>query len=310
MKFDVQVDNGEVSILDLDGEYETYAHAVYGDPQQLAALLAEVGFGQLSWYISEEDVPIGYIDAVEVDKRARRRGAGSTLMKEVLGILDREGVRQVYLHAQPASHTPVAVLRSFYTSLGFKPIGTFDHYTVYTKGLDTQRNPVDLPRGEWVQASKDELDAIQSSDIWDIYYSTYQVLGLQFLTELGLYDDLEFLWLVDVDGDTTIDAFLAYEVKDHGNKIVLVATDGSKAAKAATKGQLTDLLSSKGWYIEASHALSYALEREGLKPISSERTVVTTLAPKHIEWLGGGKYHRHVTGIGPVVKSLYGRPLT
>ena len=169
---------------------------------------------------------------------------------------------------------------------------------------------VELPPDRWVDASPDKLDRLQGERLWDLYHVSYGTIGMHIPSLRALLEGHDFLWVTDVDGDGEFDAFIAYKRTPAGNKIALMGSDGSQAAKRAVITKCSSLLKSSGWYAEISHRPAELMEQAGVAKVDDEALVRRILGKDDLEWLGDGKYRRTIRNLGPVVKSLYGHPRT
>jgi len=262
--------------------------AGYADSRGLAAVL----FTGISGDEYEFDIAVA--------PRARRQGLASKLMD--LAIENYEDMLEPFPDLVFSLDVINPVSRRMLEQRGFKVVGGTPDRPLMS------RNPVDLPQDTWVEAGPEELDQLESRSLWHVYEGSYNPVGLQYSSLEGLKEGLDVLWLVDVDGDPYIDAFIGYKRKRHGNKITVLATDGSKVAKTAMLSHLVALLQTEGWYAEMSHRPAEILMGRGVFPIDDEREVRRVLKGKNLTWLGDGAYERNIPGVGPAVKMLFGRP--
>ena len=166
---------------------------------------------------------------------------------------------------------------------------------------------VELSPGRWDEAPSSELDKDQEERVWDLYHLAYGAIGKN-LTSIGaLKSEFRMLWLIDVDGDETIDAFIAYKDTPAGKKIAVLGSDGTPEAKRAVVAKGISLLKSPGWYAELSGRPAEIMDSMGVPRLDDE-AAVRGLLKKDIRWEGDGWYSRDVAGIGAKRKGLYGRP--
>ena len=166
---------------------------------------------------------------------------------------------------------------------------------------------LNLQPGTWDSVNESQMDTKDKERLWYIHRLTYDKIGNPVRSLSELLSEYETYWVVDVDGDKLADAFIAYKRTSAGKKIGLVGSDGTQVAKRATVRQTMTLLRQSGWYSELSHKPAEIAESSGVPKVMDEATVRAVLK-KDIEWLGDGKYRRNITGIGPVVKSMFGIP--
>jgi len=168
---------------------------------------------------------------------------------------------------------------------------------------------VALPPSKWVDAVSTELDRAQKEQVWTVYHMTYATIG-EHIGSLGqLLSKYKLLWLMDVDGDQEIDAFIAYKKTPFGYKIALGGTDGTRAAVRAFVRKHQELMVRPGWYAEASGKPDKLMSKMGLRPLEDESAVRGVLVGKDIEWGQDGWYTRTLGGLGKVKKRMYGHPI-
>lgn len=164
-----------------------------------------------------------------------------------------------------------------------------------------------LPAGRWVESHGKDLDPDQEAQIWTCFDTSYRAIGMAYNEVKDLIEENPVLWCVDLDGDDSIDAFITYKRTPAGQKVTFLGCTGTQTAKSAVMRKLIELLGGSGWYLEGSHRLAEILDRAGT-PLLDDEEAVHQILKKPIEWLGAGKYIRTITGIGPVQKSIYGKP--
>ena len=177
------------------------------------------------------------------------------------------------------------------------------------KGAQKFWGKVDIPPSKWVDTESATLDRAQKEQTWTLYHMSYAGLG-EHVGGLGEFlSKYKLLWLVDIDGDQEIDAFIAYKRTRFGNKMALGGTDGSRAAVRALVQKSRELMQQPGWYAEASGKPALIMDRGGIPPIEDEGIVRAVLEGKDITWLDDeGWYQRPLGGLGNVKKRLYGHP--
>ena len=165
-----------------------------------------------------------------------------------------------------------------------------------------------LPKARWVETKPQELDLDQKRDVWDIYHVSYGSLGQHISGLSQLLGKYDLFWLVDVSGDETVDAFIAYNRTPAGKKMGLFGSDGTLKAKRAVITKAIQLMKSPGWYAECSGRPAQIMDSAGIPRVDSEEAVRGVLR-KDIEWLGDGKYKRTLGALGSFTKMLYGQPV-
>lgn len=171
----------------------------------------------------------------------------------------------------------------------------------------SQKQALALEPKHWLLTKPQRLEEDQKQRVWDLYSGTYGSIGLSATSLSAFLAEYELLWVQDVDGDNTIDAFIAYKRTPFGNKIVFTGTDGTSVAKRAMLAHRIALLKRSGWYTEASHKIAEITEAAGVPKVMDE-AVVRAVLRKDIEWLGDGRYIRQIGSLGRVPKALYGNP--
>jgi len=178
--------------------------------------------------------------------------------------------------------------------------------------LDEKMARWNLPKKKWVSLPLEELNDDMKQLLWRMYSDSYSRQGLALNTKNinELVDKYKVSWFIDVDTDTTPEAFIIYRESPVGNKIALLGTDDNRLSKRLLVRKLISLLRKPGWYIEASHKIADIIENKGGKWIDDEEKVKKILAPAEIdEWLGDGRYKRTLKGTNiEVTKRLYGNP--
>jgi hypothetical protein len=167
---------------------------------------------------------------------------------------------------------------------------------------------VNLPRATWVEGFPRDLDIDQQQEMWDIYHTSYGAIGTHVGSLSEMLTKYDIFWLNDIDGDNSIDAFLAYKRTRFGNKLGLMGSDGSSQAKRAVVEQAVSLLRKPGWYMEASGKPTQIIEGAGVRRIVDEEVVRRVLQGKDLVWEGDGWYKRDIGALGAKEKALYGHP--
>lgn len=168
---------------------------------------------------------------------------------------------------------------------------------------------VHLERKKWVEAPPRQFDQDQQEQIWTIYDLSYSRVGKHISSKSVLMSNYDIFWVVDVEGDDEIDAFVSYSSTPFGKKIGLIGSDGSKEGRNAMLMKGAELLLKRGWYAEVDARFARLLKKRlGVNHIQDENQV-RTIINKPLEWDDDKKcYTRNLEGKGAVVKYLVGLP--
>lgn len=174
--------------------------------------------------------------------------------------------------------------------------------------LSRKADIVKLKPGKWEVGSTQRVLTPNQMRVWQLYQNTYSAIGAHVPDISSFMSEYTMMWLIDVDGDTTPDAFIAYKKTPFGRKIGLTGTDGSKPAKKALAIQQDRILKAPGWYVECSGRPKELCEAAGVPKVTDEDDVRRILK-KDIQWLGDGNYVRAIGNLGMHEKSIFGRPV-
>ena len=168
---------------------------------------------------------------------------------------------------------------------------------------------VHLERQKWVEAPPKQFDLDQQEQIWTIYDLSYSRVGKHISSKSALMNNYDLFWVVDVEGDSEIDAFVSYSTTRFGKKIGLIGSDGTKKSMNAMLAKGAELLLKRGWYAEVDARFARLLKKRlGVNHIQDE-VQVRTIINKPLEWDEDKKcYTRNLDGKGEVVKYLVGLP--
>jgi len=148
--------------------------------------------------------------------------------------------------------------------------------------------------------------------IWDMYTSTYAKQGMDFSADnfTELQSKYKAVYLEDVDSDSVADAFIVYKSTPYGNKISLLGTNDKKEAKKDLISKLFSMLSSKGWYIEASMKMEQILSAHpSIDAVTDEAVIKGVVGDKGLEIMKDGYYKRKLSKVDKsIVKRIYGKP--
>lgn len=167
---------------------------------------------------------------------------------------------------------------------------------------------VHLEKGKWEPAPPKQLDQDQQDKVWEIYDFTYAKLGKHISSKSALMSKYDIFWVVDMDGDQQIDAFITYTQTPSGKKIGLMGSDGSKSAQMAMLMRVGQFLLTDGWYAEVDKKFMRIAKRAGVPHIKDE-SVASLVINKPLSWNAEtGSYTRNLEGLGEVEKYLIGKP--
>lgn len=165
----------------------------------------------------------------------------------------------------------------------------------------------ELKKKKWEVLSLSDLDEETRHRLWDMYVDTYQSIGLHIEDVNKLTSKYKVSWLIDIDSDPQIDAFIIYKETKFGNKLALMGSDGKKENKSYLIKKMFALLKKKGWFIEASHKVADMILSNKIKVIDDMETVKAIIGEKvFVEELADGEYKRKLTGLGVVKKRMFG----
>lgn len=168
---------------------------------------------------------------------------------------------------------------------------------------------VHLERKKWVEAPPRQFDQNQQEQIWTIYDLSYSKVGKHISSKSALMSNYDLFWVIDVEGDKEIDAFVSYSSTPFGKKIGLIGSDGTSVGRNAMLMKGAELLLKRGWYAEVDSRFARLLKKRlGVNHVQDENQV-RTIINKPLEWDDDKKcYTRNLEGKGEVVKYLVGLP--
>lgn len=169
---------------------------------------------------------------------------------------------------------------------------------------------VHLERKKWIKAPPKQFDQDQQEQVWTIYDLSYSKVGKHISSKSELMSKYDLFWVVDVEGDDEIDAFVSYTKTRNGKKIGLIGSDGTSEGRNAMMIKGAELLLERGWYAEVDSRFARLLKKRlGVNHIEDEETVRMVIQ-KPLEWDDKKKcYTRNLEGKGKVEKYLVGLPL-
>jgi|13_taG_2_1085334.scaffolds.fasta_scaffold16050_2 uncharacterized protein YaaR (DUF327 family) len=168
---------------------------------------------------------------------------------------------------------------------------------------------VHLERKKWIEAPSKQFDQDQQEQLWVIYDLSYSKVGKHISSKSDLMRNYDLFWVVDVEGDDEIDAFVSYSTTSFGKKIGLIGSDGTSEGRNAMLMKGAELLLKRGWYAEVDARFARLLKKRlGVNHVQDEKQV-RTIINKPLEWDDDKKcYTRNLEGKGEVVKYLVGLP--
>ena len=172
-------------------------------------------------------------------------------------------------------------------------------------------NEFEIPSNRWIEMDLKKIDKDGMQEIWDMYTKTYLDAGMDLSADdwQEMQSKYKATALKDVDSDHTADAFIIYKPTKWGNKIALLGTNGKKEAKSDVVKKLLQLVSTKGWFIEASLKMEEILSKSGAPVIKDEDMIRDVVgADKQPEFIGDGYYTRFLSKAGKrITKRIYGK---
>ena len=147
---------------------------------------------------------------------------------------------------------------------------------------------------------RDYLDVV-----WNMLVNTYKTLGMPHKSPGELMMDYP-LW--DLSFDSAIpNAFHLLKTTPFGSKSGVGGSDGSPAGRNAIKQLISRSYYLPGHYGEVSHKLETLALASGAPVVCA--AFVGAILGKRIEPQKDGiHYRRNITGVGPVIKIMVGRP--
>lgn len=186
---------------------------------------------------------------------------------------------------------------------------------------EKEKQPIlKLKKKEWVVVNLKGINENTKNILWDMYVKSYgsqtgdSGLSLDNYKSINeLTDKYKLCWLVDTDKDPEPDAFIIYKETGLNNKISLLGSDGTAAAKRALLDKFYSLMETSGWYIEASAKLEVICKTKGFNFIDDEEQVKNLIGKKSdtMKWISNGYYTRDLTNSNiQIKKRIYGKPIT
>ena len=188
-------------------------------------------------------------------------------------------------------------------------------------------------KNQWHDVPISKLDKQEKIKLWNLFKQTYSK---------EMYDDMVFgnsmkkfyndyrsanVFILDVDGDKKMDAFIIYKKKGEYTKISLLGSNNKEShlgddeygepiygpnekVKRKLINKLLELLKQEGWFIEASLSIRAILAvntASKMKPIMNPeliQKVLSNFSNKKINYTAGGFYSRPVSNSGTIIQKM------
>lgn len=202
----------------------------------------------------------------------------------------------------------------------------YSYLTQYLEAFNYNKN-------QWHDVSISKLDKQERVKLWNLFKQTYT---------REMYDDMIFgnsmkkfysdyrsahAFILDIDGDKKMDAFIIYKKKGEYTKISLLGSNDKESylgkdeydqpvygpnekVKRKLVSKLLEILKQEGWFIEASLGIRMILAvntSSKLKPIMNPeliQKVLSNFSNKKINYTAGGFYSRQVSNSGKVIQKM------
>lgn len=174
--------------------------------------------------------------------------------------------------------------------------------------LFTYLEEFNYTKNQWYDVPISKLDKQERTKLWSLFKKTYSK---------EMYDDMIFgnsmdkfyeeyknAFIIDVDDDKKMDAFVIYKISGNYKKISLLGAN--RKGKKELINKLLSLLDKSGWFIEASLKIENILKKS-MKPITNEKLIKKVLSHfsnKEINYTIDGSYERKVSGSGKIIKKI------
>ena len=159
----------------------------------------------------------------------------------------------------------------------------------------------ELPKGKWEKLSKAEL-ADYEGDIFTLIANAYSYLPGGH-SNYSSADDVEKeanrgadYEVIDLDGDSELDAVSVSKDKPAGEKFVATGHDGTSPAKRSVIKHKIDRLKKPGFYIEVSGRIKDILVSANVPQVKDKATIEKALPGKEIMMNDDGSYRRKIGG--------------
>ena len=192
---------------------------------------------------------------------------------------------------------------------------------------ETKWEDLDVPKGKWVQVSKDDIESSRepgnvdlTDEIYSLIHNAYKDIGgnFSFKSSEDVPGKSDIWMAVDMDDDDEPDALRVAKTKPSGKKLTASGHDGTRSAKAAYKDKTADMLKTPGYYAEMSKAIAHIMMTKYDVPSVEDPEKVRKILGKDITWLGAhpegkypdrnGWYTREIGGKKGILKIMLGNP--
>lgn len=168
----------------------------------------------------------------------------------------------------------------------------------------------DLPKNKWVDVQPEKYSDDLISIVQTAYKNTPEGSFINSKKDLMGSD-----WhSIDIDSDPDVDGTIFYRSPRSGetwkgNKIQGIGHDGSRNAIEKVLNRLKQLLSKRGWWVEASDALEHILYKSGVGYVKDEEDARKIFPKSNLEFTGNrGQYTRNA-GSKKVKETIFGIPI-
>lgn len=169
-----------------------------------------------------------------------------------------------------------------------------------------------LETRKWIDVDLSEVSDEIGDYIWKLYSDVYlkQEMDLSAKDWPEMKSKYSATWLIDINGDQKPDAFIIWKKTEFGKKLTLMSANNVEGAKRESVRKLISLLSSQGWYCEASKKLEEIFSKSGVNFIKDPDSI-KKIIPEAKDINDLGYYLRPLSKVQDkmIVKRIYGYPL-
>ena len=188
-------------------------------------------------------------------------------------------------------------------------------------------------KNQWHDVAISKLDKQEKTKLWNLFKQTYtkemhddMIFGNNMKKFYADYRNAH-VFVLDIDGDKKMDAFIIYKKKGEYTKISLLGSNDKQSylgddeygepvygpnekVKRKLITKLLDLLKQEGWFIEASLNIRFILSvntASKMKPIMNPeliQKVLSNFSNKKINYTAGGFYSRPVSNSGTIIQKM------
>jgi len=168
-----------------------------------------------------------------------------------------------------------------------------------------------LEKRKWIDVDLSEISDEIGNYIWKLYSDVYlkQEMDLSANDWSEMKSKYNATWLIDINGDSKPDAFIIWKQTEFGKKLALMAANNIEGAKRESVRKTLNLLSSEGWYCEASKKLEEIFSKSGINFIDNP-DLIKKIIPEAKDINDLGYYLRPLSKVQDkmIVKRIYGIP--